>query len=181
MISSCLYLPVLLALLSPNTTDQYGDALPPGAIGRLGTVRLRHGGRVQRVEFSADGKILASFGLDRVLRLWDAKTSREIQAITLTDWAMSPIWTLSPSGKYLASSSYLAARPKVKPGWRRLHLWDAETGKELCAVECDSDVEALRFSPDNKTLAAHLSDTTVRLFDAAKLKEQKCFKDKLLF
>src|SRR4051794_15709013 len=63
--------------------DALGDPLPPGAVARLGTLRLRHPGDALtvRVVFSPDGKLLASLAMPHgespsVLRLWDAATGQ---------------------------------------------------------------------------------------------------------
>src|SRR5688572_32145558 len=45
--------------LSPRT-DRYGDALPEGAIARLGTLRLTHLGAIEAVAISPDGTVAAS-------------------------------------------------------------------------------------------------------------------------
>ena len=52
--------------------DLYGDPLPPGAVARLGTMRLRHADAVD-LTYSKDGKRLVSFSeWDSSVRVWDA-------------------------------------------------------------------------------------------------------------
>ena len=45
-------------------TDRQGDPLPPGALARMGTVRLRHGGLVTFVAFLPGGREVVSAGED---------------------------------------------------------------------------------------------------------------------
>jgi WD40 repeat protein len=61
----------------PPKLDLHGDPLPPGALTRYGTARLRHGSRPS-LEFTPDGKFLASiYHLDDGIRLWDPATGKE--------------------------------------------------------------------------------------------------------
>jgi RNA polymerase sigma factor (sigma-70 family) len=60
----------------PARTDRYGDPLPPGAVARLGSLRLYHGEQVHRVTLSGDGRWVVSTAADGN-RLWDAVTGRE--------------------------------------------------------------------------------------------------------
>src|SRR5436309_3492770 len=105
-------------------TDLYGDPLPPGALARMGTVRLRH--RYAQVGFSADGKTLLSAGDDQTVRVWDVKTGKQVQR--------RPLLSPGPRTDHTYSNFILAEDGKTVVGWRLgegLHLWDTATGKEL--------------------------------------------------
>ena len=158
-------------------TDLHGDALPSGALQRLGTVRFRH--QSTAIAYSPDGKVLASGGRDNVVRLFDAATGKELRRLIghkpriyapAAD-AKNPIDTLvtatgeggvnsvvfSPDGKVLASG-----------GWDdTIRLWDVATGKELRKIDAHKAmVGRVVFSPDGKVLASRGAlDGTVKLWD----------------
>src|SRR4051812_9256184 len=56
---------------SQPAVDSRGDALPAGALARLGTTRLRHGGDVTFIAFGRDGKTLVTAAQDGTIRVWD--------------------------------------------------------------------------------------------------------------
>src|SRR5689334_18733774 len=52
------------------------DALPTGVIAQLGTNRFRSVGQMEGLRLSPDGRILATLGSARELRLWDVEAGR---------------------------------------------------------------------------------------------------------
>jgi RNA polymerase sigma factor (sigma-70 family) len=136
--------------------DWQGDSLPAGAVARLGSARLRQGGAINAVAYSPDGKLLASGGGYHELRIWDARTGKELQRmIGLSSWPFSIAF--SPDGKTLASGA----------NDNTARLWDVATGKLLWTTREKGAISSVVFSSDGKTLAAGCWDGRVRLLGAA--------------
>ena len=145
---------------APASTDRHSDPSPAGAIARFGTLRLWHGGEARAVAFSPDGKVVASGGGDRIVRLWDAATGKELRSLSGHRKAVVRL-AYSPDGKLLAAGD--------RDG--EIVFWDPATGEELDRFSRYDDgalneLRALAFSPNGKLLAA-AHGYTIDLWDIA--------------
>jgi RNA polymerase sigma factor (sigma-70 family) len=125
------------------STDRFGDPLPAGAVARLGTTRLRHGGLTPAVQFTPDGKSLITMGADG-LRVWDAATGKSLYRLANQQSPRLGNGILSADCKQVVSVEMMN-----KP---LLRLWELATGKlvrefgdHFCVAGC--------FSPNSKVLA----------------------------
>jgi RNA polymerase sigma factor (sigma-70 family) len=125
-------------------TDHYGDPLPAAALARMGTLRFRHGGNVEQIAFSPDGKVLASACNDSAIYLWEAATGKELRHLKNATAGIDPGVAISPDGKLLVAGQQ-----------RKLRRWELATGKELPAFHVKEvfAVGKLTFSPNGKVLA----------------------------
>jgi RNA polymerase sigma factor (sigma-70 family) len=134
--------------------DFHGDALPDGALARLGTVRLHPGARVWSLCYSPDGKRLATGGEGHKVRVWDTATGKELHALDGKEFVRAVAFVPGKGDGLLASGSY----DKV------VRLWDVGTGKQVAALAQPEKVHALAASPDGRLLAV-AADHQIVLWD----------------
>jgi WD40 repeat protein len=160
------------AVKRPARTDRYGDPLPPGALARLGTMRLRVA-NIQFLAFMPGGRTVASADLDTGrtnVCEWDVATGRRVRHFSLASMSSG---VLSPDGKLLVTVSN--ERPT---GTTRIRIWDWATGKERRQLPAsDSVPSAVAFSPDSKVLATAGQDKVIRLWDLASGAERRQLTD----
>src|SRR5438094_909368 len=76
--AGCLCLVFILPVRGRSPSPE--DALPPGAVARLGSLRLWQGGyRICAVALSPDARFVASAGFDAPVVLWETATGRKVR------------------------------------------------------------------------------------------------------
>lgn len=166
LLATCVVLCILEAMISSTLAEGKGSEekpLPPGAIARLGSLRLRHEHEVRSIAFSPDGKKIASVSqYEHRIRVWDAASgklqhefdapgifSREIFAPD--DFTMA----FTPDGKSVAAG--------VKAD---VCFWDLQSGKEVRRFRGKGKgITALTFSRDGKTFYCGASDNKLYQWD----------------
>jgi WD40 repeat protein len=90
------------------------------------------------VEFSPDGRLLATLSEDHTALVFDAHSGQELHTFTHSGEVV-----FSPDGRLLVTAG----------ADKTARIFDAHSGQELHTLAHDNGVTALAFSPDGRLLA----------------------------
>jgi WD40 repeat protein/serine/threonine protein kinase len=133
--------------------------------------------------YSPDGKRLASGGVDRMVRVWDTTTGKELFARGPHTGTVSGVAFSTDGRRLVSASGGISWNVGLRRNPLKLHgddpnfvpnlkVWDTE-GKELLTLSLPRKTMALAISPDGKIIAVGFADNTVRLYDAATGNEKR--------
>jgi RNA polymerase sigma factor (sigma-70 family) len=166
------------------------EPLPAGAVARLGTSRLHHGGAIFFAAYTPDGKALLTAGLDQTVRLWDLASGKELRRFERGEakgGGREPLIKLRlgdavetdnlPAGMGgLLGGALRAFHVALSPDGKvvaatrgdTVYLWDAATGKLLHELSTGQfAVSHIAFAADSKSLASAGPAQSVQVWDVA--------------
>jgi hypothetical protein len=123
---------------------------------------LRDNTEINGVAFSPDGELLASAGVDGIVKIWNSRTGDVDR--TIAAHANSVVCVVfHPHGQHLAT----------RGADQHVRVWDWTTGQKVFECPCDSvrkfgTAYTVAFSPDAR-LASSSADGTIRIWDATPL------------
>ncbi|MFH0899990.1 MAG: WD40 repeat domain-containing protein, partial [Pseudomonadota bacterium] len=153
----------VLASVWSKKREEHGGADTAGL--RADSAGLGNGHRfaATAVDFSPDGKMLASSGRDQTLRLWDVASGDEIRRFLGHRSAVEAM-AFSPNGDLLASGGFD----------QTIHLWESSSGRLRKLLFGHTNwVRNVTFSASGGTLASASADRTIRIWDTATGAETK--------
>jgi RNA polymerase sigma factor (sigma-70 family) len=170
------------------------DAPPAGAVVQMGSRRLCHPTGIIALAYSSDGKMVASLGMDRSLRLWSTTDGRQRGSYQVEDGQPgnpgappggrqaignlgAPIVGPFPAGQstpvlVFSPEDSLLAIGDTEGGVR---VWDLKAGKEKAHLNPGEgkSISDFAFAPNGKQAASAGADGAIRIWDPAEGKDLK--------
>jgi WD40 repeat protein len=114
-----------------------------------------HTKAVLALEFSRDGSLVASAGMDGVVNLWETASGKHLHQWNPGEGRLTCL-AFDPNTRMLAAAG----------NGRTVHCWDVKTGAELRSFKGHLDsITALAFSPKGDALASAGADGAVTIWD----------------
>jgi WD40 repeat protein len=127
--------------------------------GGHGASQGTYDGGVTSVGFSPDGTHIVSGSWDKTIRIWDARTGKEVMKPLKGHTSNITSVGFSPDGTHIVSGS----------DDKTIRIWDARTGEEVVKPlkgHTGRHVTSVGFSPDGTHIVSSSWDGTVRIWDA---------------
>ncbi len=115
-----------------------------------------HSDKVRAIDYSSDGKFIASGDASGAVILWDAATGTKLRTLKgHTSWVNGVAF--SPDGSMVASGS----------SDHNVIVWDVSSGRQVRVLTGHTDlIVPVRFSPNGQFVASGSFDNTVKIWDA---------------
>lgn len=111
--------------------------------------------------YSLDEKYIVGAGKDKIIRIWNTKTRKEIMKLEGHSDYIKSI-DCSPSAKYIASGSMDET----------IRIWDVKIGKEIRILKGHLGyVNSVKYSPNGKFIVSCGNDNTIRVWNVETGKE----------
>lgn len=126
-----------------------------------------HSNYVETIEFSPDGRSLASGSRDNSIIFWDLATGGELFTIEGHRDTVNSI-AFSPDGTTLVSASCKSNNSRGFCNAGEIKLWDIASQTEILTLEGhSSEVNDVAFSPDGQLIASASFDRSINLWDVS--------------
>lgn len=133
--------------------DRHGEPLPPCAVARLGSMRLRHPESVISAVFSRDGRSLLTIDLYSTVRLWDSSTGKLIRNCGQVTGQGMLLHATANTGRVAAISYSQEIRDKAYRKWATVSIRQWPWDKESKRLELpDRYICAVAFAPGGKRI-----------------------------